>query len=162
MIKFFGGSIMNEEINATFAPILIVEDEEDHARLIIRALVETGKMMNEIVHIDNGLDALNYLKRKGEFKENKHHIPALILLDVKMPMKNGFEVLEELKADENLKKIPVVMLTTTSTSEDIDRAMGLGANDYIVKPIKFIDFTEKVGKLGYYWGMVSDARKIFG
>jgi two-component system response regulator len=161
MIKYFGGAIMSEEIKATFPPILIVEDEEDHARLIIRALTETGKMMNEIIHIDNGQNALNYLMRKGEYKNNKHHIPALILLDVKMPMKNGFEVLAELKADEKLKKIPVVMLTTTSTSEDIDKAMGLGANDYIVKPVKFSDFAEKVSKLGYYWGIVSDAKKIF-
>jgi two-component system, response regulator len=162
MIKYFGGLIQNEEIKAAFAPILIVEDEEDHARIIIRALMETGKMMNEIIHIDNGLDAVNYLMQKGDYQNHKHYIPALILLDVKMPMKNGFEVLAELKADEKLKKIPVVMLTTTSTSEDIERAMGLGANDYIVKPVKFSDFTEKVSKLGYYWGMVSDTRKIFG
>jgi len=76
-------------------------------------------------------------------------------------MKNGFEVLAEIKADETLKKIPVVMFTTTSTSEDIDKAMSLGANDYIVKPVKFSDFTEKVSKLGYYWGIISDAKKIF-
>ena len=161
MIKYFSGSEKKDEMKTTFAPILIVEDEEDHARLIIRALTENGKMLNEIVHIDNGQDALDYLMRKGEYESKEYLIPALILLDVKMPMKNGFEVLEELKADENLKKIPVVMLTTTSTSEDIDKAMGLGANDYIVKPVKFNDFTEKVGRLGYYWGIVSDAKKIF-
>jgi len=152
---------MKEELKKIIAPILIVEDEEDHARLIIRAFVENGKMSNEIVHIDNGLDAINYLMRKSEYEQNKHHLPELILLDVKMPMKNGFEVLAEIKADETLKKIPVVMFTTTSTSEDIDKAMSLGANDYIVKPVKFSDFTEKVSKLGYYWGIISDAKKIF-
>jgi two-component system, response regulator len=161
MINYYRSIEMNEEIKTEFAPILIVEDEEDHARLIIKSLVETGKMMNEIVHIDNGQDALNYLMQKGEYIDHKHHIPTLILLDVKMPMKNGFEVLEELKADEKLKKIPVVMLTTTSTSEDIDKAMTLGANDYIVKPVKLADFMDKVSKLGYYWGVVSDSKKIF-
>jgi two-component system, response regulator len=161
MINYFRSIEMNEEIKTEFAPILIVEDEEDHARLIIKSLIETGRMLNEIVHINNGLDALNYLMLKGEYKDHKHHIPTLILLDVKMPMKNGFEVLEELKADEKLKKIPVVMLTTTSTSEDIDKAMALGANDYIVKPVKLSDFMDKVSKLGYYWGVVSDSKKIF-
>ncbi len=78
-----------------------------------------------------------------------------------MPMKNGFEVLEEIRANKNLGKIPVVMLTTTSTSEDIKKAISLGANDYIVKPVNFKDFTDKVSKLGYYWGLVSDVKRIF-
>ena len=71
-------------------------------------------------------------------------------------MKDGFEVLEELKSDEMYKTIPVVMLTTTSETDDIDRAQKLGANDYIVKPVKFSDFIEKVGKVGYYWEFTSD------
>ncbi len=161
MKKYLEGLRVSEGLKSVLAPILIVEDEEDHARLIIKALTETGKMMNEIIHIENGQEALDYLMKKGKFVNEELQIPALILLDVKMPMKNGFEVLAELKANENLRKIPIVMLTTTSTSEDIDKAMGLGANDYIVKPVKFSDFTEKVSKLGYYWGIISDAKKIF-
>jgi two-component system, response regulator len=152
---------MNNNLDMLFAPVLVVEDEEDHARLIIKALIENGKMMNEVIHLVNGEEAIHFLKKIGIYADDQHQLPALILLDVKMPMKNGFEVLEELKLDENLRKIPVVMLTTTSTSDDIDKAMGLGANDYIVKPMKFPDFMDKVSKIGYYWGMVSDARKIF-
>ena len=72
-------------------------------------------------------------------------------------MKDGFEVLQDIKGNPELKKIPVVMLTTTSTSEDIKKALSIGANDYIVKPIHFNDFIEKVSKLGYYWGFISDA-----
>ena len=144
-----------------FLPILIVEDEEDHSRLIKKALNETGQIMNEIYLVENGQDAIDFLKKEGEFSDSRHTLPALILLDVKMPMKNGFEVLEEIRANENLKNIPVVMLTTTSASEDIERALSLGANDYIVKPLKFCDFTNKVSKLGYYWGFVSDVKKIF-
>ena len=144
-----------------FAPILIVEDEEDHSRLIKKALKEAGNIMNELYHVENGQEAIEFLRKEGKYADSKHLLPALILLDVKMPMKNGFEVLEIIKSDDVLKRIPVVMLTTTSTSEDIEHALALGANDYIVKPVKFSDFTNKVSKLGYYWGLVSDVKKIF-
>lgn len=142
------------------APILIVEDEEDHARLITRSLIDSGNITNKLIHMKNGEDAMNYLKKEEEYKDDDNLLPALILLDVKMPMKNGFEVLKELKKDSNLRKIPVVMLTTTSTSEDINKAMSLGANDYIVKPVKFSDFTSKVQNLGYYWSHISDTGKM--
>jgi two-component system response regulator len=152
---------MNEDIKTMYAPVLIVEDEEDHARLIIKALKGSGKLINEIIHINNGEDAMNYFQKTGKYVDNIQQIPALILLDIKMPMKNGFEVLAELKADEKLREIPVVVLTTTSTSEDIAKALQIGANDFIVKPIKFNDFLDKVGKIGYYWGMVSDTKLLF-
>lgn len=146
--------------HTNLAPILIIEDESDHSRLIIKSLIESGYVKNDLFLCENGQDGLDFLYKKGKFKEDKHPLPALILLDVKMPMKNGFEVLEVIKTDAKLKKIPVVMLTTTSTSEDIERAMNLGANDYIVKPIKFGEFTEKVSKLGLYWGLISDSKNI--
>lgn len=148
---------MSHQKRDFFPPILIVEDEEDHARLIKRALNSAGKMINEIEHVTNGQEAMDYLLRKDKYSDRETILPALILLDVKMPMKNGFEVLEEIKSHPDLKKIPVVMLTTTSTSEDISKALLLGANDYIVKPLKFDDFTNKVNKIGYYWGLISDA-----
>lgn len=151
---------MKKVKSTVLAPILIVEDEEDHARLISKSLIDSGNIVNELIILDNGEEALNFLQKKEGYKTDKNILPALILLDVKMPMKNGFEVLEELRSDENLKKIPVVMLTTSSTSEDISKALLLGANDYIVKPIKFTDFTEKVKKLGYYWGIISDTKRI--
>ena len=143
-----------------FAPILMVEDEEDHARLITKALKKTGKLLNEICHVDNGQKALDFLKKEGDFKDNTDPLPILILLDIKMPMKNGFEVLKEVRADKRLKNIPIVMLTTTSTSEDINKALALGANDYIVKPVNFTNFSKKVSNLGYYWGLVSDLKKV--
>ncbi len=152
---------MDIEKQNIFMPILIVEDDEDHYRLIKKALSQAGLMMNELYHAENGQIAIDFLKKEGEFTGNSHFTPTLILLDVKMPMKNGFEVLEEIKADENLKNIPVIMLTTTSNSEDIEKAMSLGANDYIVKPVKFKDFTSKISKLGYYWGLISDIKKVF-
>ena len=151
---------MNEK-QKIFMPILIVEDEEDHYRLIKKSLNEAGLMMNELYRVENGQYAIDFLKKEGKFADSTHALPTLILLDIKLPMKNGFEVLEEVKADENLKNIPVIMLTTTSNSEDIERAMSLGANDYIVKPVKFKDFISKISRLGYYWGLVSDIKKVF-
>lgn len=144
---------MKQADRELMAPILIVEDEEDHARLIKRSLRDSGNIANELIILENGEKAIQYL-------QNCDSLPLLILLDVKMPMMNGFEVLEVLKGDKILKKIPVVMLTTTSTSEDIERAIDLGANDYIVKPIRFSDFTDKITKLGYYWGTVSNIKEI--
>ncbi len=150
---------MNTEKQLLFAPILVVEDEEDHSRLILQALNEAGHIMNSVFLVENGQDAIDYLKKEGAFKDSSHSMPSLILLDVEMPMKNGFEVLNEIKADEDLKNIPVVMLTTSSTSEDLVRAISLGVNDYIVKPVKFVDFVHKVCKLGYYWGLISDIKR---
>lgn len=143
-----------------YAPILLVEDEEDHIRLIKKSLRDAGHLINKIYTAENGQVALDFLKKVGDFKDSTHQTPILILLDIKMPIKNGFETLKELKADKNLEHIPVVVLTTTSTSEDINKAMDLGANDYIVKPINFNDFTEKVARLGHYWGLVSDVKRI--
>jgi len=137
--------------------ILIVEDEEDHARIIKRGLKETVHLINEVYWVENGVDAIDFLTHSGKFEGTNTTHPGLVLLDIKLPLKDGFEVLTEIKQREELKQIPVVMLTTTSTSEDIQRAMLLGANDYIVKPVKFNDFIEKISKLGYYWGFVSDA-----
>lgn len=151
---------MSNDLKTIFAPILVVEDEEDHARLILKGL-RSRNLMNKIVHVENGQLAMDFLLKQGIFANNEQINPMLVLLDVKLPLKDGFEVLQEIKSNEKLKKIPIVMLTTTSTSEDIEKAMHMGANDFIVKPVKFDDFTEKVSNLGYYWGMVSDVKKIF-
>jgi CheY-like chemotaxis protein len=152
---------MSKLTQTDFAPILVVEDEEDHVRLIKKSLRDAGHLLNKIYIAENGQMALDFLNKVGDFKDSTHQMPILILLDVKMPLKNGFEVLQELKKNKKLEHIPVVMLTTTSTSEDISKAMDLGANDYIVKPVNFNDFTEKVAKLGHYWGLVSDVKRLF-
>ena len=151
---------MEKNIKNLFPPILVVEDNEDHARLIIRTL-KKANLMNAITHLKNGEEAINFLRKEENYSDNEQLVPMLILLDVKMPLKNGFQVLEVIKSDDKLKEIPVVMLTTTSSNDDIAKAMRMGANDYIVKPVKFTDFTEKVSKLGYYWGVISDAKELF-
>jgi len=152
------GSIMAIIDKSSLEVILLIEDEEDHARIIKKALKARGRLMNNIYWVKDGEEAMEYMLRRGRYNEENAPKPGLILLDIKLPMKNGFDVLQELKSDEILKVIPIVMLTTTSNSEDIQRALKLGANDYIVKPIKFSDFVEKVGNLGFYWGFISDSR----
>ncbi|MCP5501485.1 MAG: response regulator [Leptospiraceae bacterium] len=150
-----------DNIKNIFAPILVVEDNSDHALIIINSLKENRNFMNEIIHMKNGRDATQFLKKEGKYKDDITQKPMLILLDVKLPLKNGFQVLEEIKFDEKLREIPVVMFTTTSNTEDISKAMRMGANDYIIKPLKFADFTEKVSKLAFYWSVISDVNKIF-
>lgn len=144
-------------INRQLEVILLAEDEEDHARLIQRALCEGGRLSSRIIWVNNGEEAVNFVKKEGKYDNEKTPTPNLIILDVKMPMKNGFEVLKELKSDKKYRTIPIVMLTTTSNVDDIKLALELGANDYIIKPIRFADFINKVKNIGNYWAAVSDS-----
>lgn len=138
-------------------PILLVEDEADHARLVRKSLTEHGRLLNEIYWVKNGIEALEYITQNGSYNEKNAPRPGLILLDLKMPLKDGFQVLAELKSDTRYKTIPVVVLTTSINSGDAKKALDLGANDFIVKPVKFSDFVQKVGQLGNYWGFISDS-----
>jgi DNA-binding response OmpR family regulator len=147
------GMIMNKYIDT----LLMVEDEEDHARIIRKALNVDGGLVSQIIWKTNGKAAMQYLL--DSCQGNMGNLPGLILLDIKMPLKSGFEMLQELKSHALLRKIPVVMLTTTSSSHDVERALELGANDYIVKPMHLSHFIEKISKLGYYWSYVSDSAK---
>jgi len=140
--------------------ILLVEDEPDHAELIIKGLKQDGHLINEIKWVENGQEAIDYITQSGKYNKENAPRPGLVLLDIKLPRKNGFQVLQEIKFNEDLKTIPVVMLTTTSVSEDIEKALKLGANDYIVKPVKFQDFVKKVKGLGHYWAFISDSYTI--
>lgn len=139
-------------------PILLAEDEADHARLVRKSLTEHGRLLNEIYWVKNGLEAMEYITHSGSYNEENAPRPGLILLDLKMPLKDGFQVLAELKSDTRFKTIPVVVLTTSINTGDAKKALDLGANDFIVKPVKFSDFVQKVGQLGNYWGFVSDSR----
>lgn len=148
---------MNERKNKSLNSILLVEDEEDHVRLIKKALKEHGRLLNDIYWVKNGKEAMQYINRTDKYNEKNAPLPGLILLDIKLPLMDGFEVLKKLKSSKKYRTIPVVMLTTASAKEDIRKALELGANDYIIKPVKFSDFAKKVCKLGYYWAFVSDS-----
>jgi two-component system, response regulator len=121
------------------------------AELALRAL-RKSKIANKIVHLVDGASALDFLYGKGEFEgRNIYHKPKVILLDLKMPKIDGMEVLEKIKSDDLTKKIPVVILTSSKESPDIEKAYLLGANSYIVKPVEFEGFIKAISDLGFYW-----------
>ncbi|MGA2766610.1 MAG: response regulator [Spirochaetia bacterium] len=128
--------------------ILLVEDNPADVRLTKEALTE-GKIRNELDVVDNGEMALGYLRRKGNYASAQR--PDLILLDLNLPRKNGHEVLAEIKEDSQLKRIPVVILTTSSAEKDILSTYNLHANCYITKPVDLNQFMEVVKTIEDFW-----------
>jgi CheY-like chemotaxis protein len=131
--------------------ILLVEDNQDHAELVIRSL-ETHRVANDIHHVTDGQQALDYLHHLGDYTDQKKHpTPHIILLDLRLPRVDGLEVLNRLKMDEDLKKIPVVVLTSSEAEADRVRAYTNHANSYLVKPLDYDKFNRLMNDLGYYW-----------
>ena len=130
---------------------LLVEDDPAHAELVKRGFQEHGGAY-QIIHLSDGEAALDYLFRRGVFADaQKNPRPHVVLLDLRLPRKSGFDVLEEVKADPDLRPIPIVVLTTSQAQEDAVRAYQLHANSFIVKPGDFSDFSALVRELGQYW-----------
>lgn len=132
--------------------LLLVEDNEDDVVLIEEAFVE-AKMMNVIFKVRDGEEALAYLRQEGQYKHMRR--PGLVLLDINMPKKNGFEVLQAMKADPLLQSLPVVILTTSDREDDIVRSYADGACSYIRKPMTLQQFSQAVKDFELYWTMVS-------
>ncbi len=138
-------------MNGEAVIILLVEDDPNHAELILRGL-QDNHVANQIHHVMDGEAALDYLFRRGEYADSeKSPRPHLILLDLRLPKIDGQEVLEEIKADEELRRIPVVVLTTSEAERDLVRAYHNHANSYLVKPVEFAQFTQMMRDLGFYW-----------
>lgn len=135
--------------------ILLVEDNVNDAELTMRALYKNNIVSN-IVHLKDGATALDFIFGKGEFEgRNINNKPKVILLDLKMPKVDGMEVLQRVKQDSLMSKIPVVILTSSKESPDVSRAYALGANSYIVKPVEFGGFSKAITELGYYWAILN-------
>lgn len=132
--------------------ILLVEDNEDDILLEQEAIAE-AKLINLMYVVRDGEEALTYLRRQGEYQDAQR--PGLILLDINMPRKNGFEVLNEMKADPALMHIPVIMLTTSETEADVVKSYAKGACSFITKPMDFDKFGEVVKQFALYWALVS-------
>ncbi len=140
----------------TQKPILLVEDNPDDVTLALRAL-EKNNILNEVVVVNNGVEALNYLFGTGTYHDRDMSVmPAVILLDLKLPKIDGLEVLRRLRADDRTKLLPVVILTSSKEEEDIISGYRCGANSYIRKPVDFIQFTRVVGQLGMYWLLLNE------
>ena len=134
--------------------IVLVEDNPSDAKLTMMALKE-GKIVNNIVHLKDGEEALNFIFCEGPYSERPMTNPLVILRDLKMPKINGIEVLRKLKADDRTKKIPVVVFTSSQEDPDVQECYGLGVNSYIVKPLEFDQFSQVVVDLGLYWSLLN-------
>jgi CheY-like chemotaxis protein len=132
--------------------VLLVDDNDDDVFMVREAFSDIC-LLNIIHHVEDGVKALEYLRKEGEFQKMK--APDIILLDINMPRKNGFEVLEEIKNDPSLRHIPTVILTTSKRDEDIVRSYGSGASSYIRKPVDFEKFIEVMKHFEIYWTFVS-------
>ena len=131
--------------------ILLVEDEPAHAE-IVRRNFESFRLANQLVHVADGQAALDYVYHRAEFSDPEQSPrPSLILLDLRLPKVDGLEVLHILKADPDLCRIPVVVLTTSAAEADMARAYDDHANSYLVKPVDFSQFLSLMDTLGYYW-----------
>jgi len=132
--------------------LLLVEDNEDDILLEREALAD-AKLVNLMYVVRDGVEAMALLRREGKYQNAQ--VPGLILLDINMPRKNGFEVLKEIKADPALMHIPVVMLTTSENEADVVKSYAKGACSYITKPMDFDKFREVVKQFSLYWALVA-------
>ena len=134
--------------------ILLVEDDDGHARLVERNLRKVN-LTNPIDRVRDGVEALEYLHNEGAFGDrSRFRRPHMVLLDINMPRMDGMEVLERIKADEHLRRLPVIMLTSTDNQGEIDRCYGAGANGYIAKPVNIVSLGEKLQRLGMFLEIV--------
>jgi len=139
----------------TIKRILLVEDDPKDIELTLSALGEHN-LANEIVVARDGVEALDYLYRRGEFALRPEGNPVVILLDIKMPRLDGLQVLKQLKADEHLRLIPIVILTSSRESRDLEECYQLGVNAYVVKPVRFTEFVNAVKEIGVFWALINE------
>lgn len=130
--------------------ILMADDDDDDYLLTKKALKES-KLANTLTRVKDGEELIDYLKKRGEYKDDTSPRPGMILLDLNMPRKDGREALKEIKADESLRDIPVVIFTTSKAEEDIYRSYQLGSNSFITKPVTFDKLVRVIAALGTYW-----------
>jgi CheY-like chemotaxis protein len=135
--------------------ILLVEDDLMDMELTLTAL-EDKKLANEVLVVHDGEEALNFLYSRGSFRMRSPGNPVLILLDLKLPKVDGLGVLKQIKSDENLRMIPVVMLTSSREEQDVIESYKLGVNAYVVKPIDFQDFVDAVKEIGLFWAVINE------
>ena len=134
--------------------VLLVEDDPRDVELTLTALGESN-LANEVVVARDGEQALDYLYCRGEFSTRVNDNPAVMLLDLKLPKIDGLEVLRQIKSDERLKLIPVVMLTSSHEEKDLVRSYRLGVNAYVVKPVDFHEFLNAIKELGVFWALIN-------
>ena len=138
---------MNRQSNPI--TILMADDDPDD-RLLVKEAFEENHLLNNLETVEDGEELMDFLHRRGKY-EDSQITPGLLLLDLNMPRKSGFEALKEIKSDEKLRRLPVVILTTSKADEDIVRSYELGVNSFIVKPVTFDSLVDLVRDLNKYW-----------
>ncbi len=136
--------------------VLLVEDSDADAEMTLRTLRRRG-IANRIERVHDGVDALDYLRLQGSHAARTSGLPRLVLLDLKMPRMDGLQVLREMKSDARLRKIPVVMMTSSREEGDLLESYELGVNSYVVKPVDFGAFAETIAQVGMYWMIANQA-----
>ncbi len=139
----------------TLKRILLVEDDHMDIELTLNTLSEYN-LKNETVVARDGAEALDYLYCRNKFSNRPKGNPVVILLDLKMPKMGGIQVLKNLKSDEKLKQIPVVILTSSRVDSDLEECYKLGVNAYVVKPVRFDEFVEAVRQIGVFWALINE------
>jgi CheY-like chemotaxis protein len=140
---------------AELKPILLVEDNPNDVELTLAALAKS-QLLNEVVVVRDGAEALDYVYRRGNFTDREPGDPAVILLDLKLPKVDGLEVLAQIKGDKDLKQLPIVMLTSSREERDLVRSYQLGVNAFVVKPVGFQEFFKAIQELGVLWAVVNE------
>ena len=137
-----------------FVEILLVEDSPTDAEMTIRAL-KRSNLANHLVWVKDGAEALDFMYCRGAYEGRRKGNPKLVLLDLKMPKVDGIEVLQQLKSDEAMRWVPVVVLTSSSEESDIVKSYKLGVNSYLVKPVDFTRFMDVVADAGLFWAVLN-------
>jgi CheY-like chemotaxis protein len=136
-------------------PILLVEDDANDVELTLTALAQHN-LANKIVVVRDGAEALDYLYRRGAHRQRSEGQPVVVLLDLKMPKVNGLDVLKQMKSDETLRLVPVVMLTSSREERDLVDSYQFGVNAYVVKPVSFSEFVSAIRGLGVFWALINE------
>jgi CheY-like chemotaxis protein len=146
---------MHSSTSIEIRPILLAEDSARDVELTLSAL-DTHNLANRVTVVNDGAEVMDFLLCKGPYQTRAAIIPAVILLDLKMPKMDGLEVLRRIRSIESLKAIPVVMLTSSREEADIAQSYQLGVNAYVVKPVNFTDFLAAVKELGLFWALLNE------
>ena len=136
--------------------VLLVEDSLADAEMAMDALAETH-LANPVVHVEDGVECMEYLQSTGAWTGREPGDPAVVLLDIKMPRMDGLEVLTRMREDEHLRRVPVVILSSSHEESDLARSWDLGANAYVIKPVDVDQFFEAVRTLGRFWALLNEA-----
>ncbi|RZA36979.1 MAG: response regulator [Lysobacteraceae bacterium] len=136
--------------------ILLAEDSAADAEMAVDALREAN-LANPIVHVEDGVETMDYLLRRGAYADRPEGLPAVLLLDIKMPRMDGLEVLQQVRGHDKLKTLPVVILSSSREESDLARSWDLGVNAYVVKPVDVDQFFQAVKLLGTFWAVINEA-----